>query len=151
MIRDFSWSNLRKNLFFSVFPEWEWVPSIRERIEVSKNWAVHFLPWLVRPDFYCDVRSRIMSAVHHLVVIQRIRKLAFCWCSWSWTKWRKIWTLTPRLVGPTWEVRNCLRGPPVLNSLLGVICQKPTSGSTEIHPWTPMSLLSQEYSYLSST
>ena len=59
--------------------------------------------------------------------------------------------LTARLVGPTWEPRNCLRGPADLNSLLGVICQKPTESFVLIHPWTLMSLLSIEYSYLSST
>ena len=42
--------------------------------------------------------------------------------------------LTARQVGPTWEVRFCLRGPPDRNSLLGVICQNPTGGSVHIQP-----------------
>lgn len=42
--------------------------------------------------------------------------------------------LTARVVGPTCEVRFCLRGPPDRNSLLGVICQNPTGGSNDIHP-----------------
>lgn len=59
--------------------------------------------------------------------------------------------LTARVVGFTWEVKSCLKGPPVRNSLLGVICQNPTGGSKLIHPWTRLSLSSQEYWYLSST
>ena len=53
--------------------------------------------------------------------------------------------LTARVVGPTCEVRFCLTGPPVRNSSLGVICQNPTGGSRLNHPWTRLSLLSQEY------
>lgn len=59
--------------------------------------------------------------------------------------------LTARVVGLTWEVRSCLIGPPVLNSLLGVICQNPTGGSKQMKPWTLLSLFSHEYWYLSST
>lgn len=59
--------------------------------------------------------------------------------------------LTASIVGPTWEVKFCFRGPPVLNSSLGVICQKPIGGSNDIHPWTLLYWSSQEYWYLSST
>lgn len=68
---------------------------------------------------------------------------------------RKMLGHTERVMGPTWEVRSCLMGPALRNSLLGVIIQKPTDGaleeSTLIHPWTLLSLFSHEYWYLSST
>lgn len=53
-----------------------------------------------------------------------------------------------------WEVSSRFRGPPLLNSLLGVTTQNPTgtgSPSPAIQPWTRLSLLSIEYWYLSST
>jgi hypothetical protein len=61
--------------------------------------------------------------------------------------------LTVSEVGPTWEVSSRFMGPPLLNSLLGVMTQKPTMGPPPpvIQPWTALSLLSMEYSYLSST
>ena len=59
--------------------------------------------------------------------------------------------LTARVVGPTCEVRFCLRGPPDRNSLLGVICQNPTPEPMEIHPCTWLFSLLHEYWYLSST
>lgn len=59
--------------------------------------------------------------------------------------------LTASIVGPTWEVKFCLTGPPVRNSSLGVICQKPIGGSNDIHPWTLLYWFSHEYWYLSST
>lgn len=51
--------------------------------------------------------------------------------------WIVLWRgLTVRDVGPTWEVSSRLRGPPLLNSLLGVMTQKPIGfGSLPlIHP-----------------
>jgi hypothetical protein len=60
-------------------------------------------------------------------------------------------------VGPTWDVSSRFMGPPLLNSLLGVMTQKPTAGLVVpvrpplIQPWTALSLLSSEYWYLSST
>lgn len=68
----------------------------------------------------------------------------------AFNKQKKNDILTESIVGPTWEVRSCLIGPPVLNSLLGVIIQNPIE-SLLTHPWTPLSLLSHEYKYLSST
>lgn len=58
---------------------------------------------------------------------------------------------TLMLMGPVWEVRNCLRGPNDRDSLLGRICQNPTVESVDIHPWTRISFASIEYWYLSST
>ena len=61
--------------------------------------------------------------------------------------------LTERVVGPTWEVRYCLRGPADRNSKLGVISQNPVDwdGSADSQPWTWLYRLSHEYWYLSST
>ena len=61
--------------------------------------------------------------------------------------------LTVREVGPTWEVSSRFMGLPLLNSLLGVMIQNPMGLGCLllIHPWTTLSLLSNEYSYLSST
>lgn len=64
---------------------------------------------------------------------------------------QRVGLLTLRTTGPTWEVRSCLLGPPTRNSLLGVIIQNPTGGSSAIHPCTLLSLSSHEYWYLSST
>lgn len=68
-----------------------------------------------------------------------------------WKRLTKKKILTARVVGPTCEVRFCLRGPPDRNSLLGVICQNPTPGLMEIHPCTWLFSLLHEYWYLSST
>lgn len=59
--------------------------------------------------------------------------------------------LTERHVGPTWDVRFCFKGPPLRNSSLGVITQKPTMGLVQIQPCSLRSRLSLEYWYLSST
>lgn len=83
----------------------------------------------------------------------KMRLGCFVWFRLFWL--RKMLGHTERVMGPTWEVRSCLMGPALRNSLLGVIIQKPTGGasaaSTLIHPWTVLTLFSQEYWYLSST
>lgn len=79
-----------------------------------------------------------------------MRRIFFFFWKNKLTK-KTIIILTARLVGPTWEVRHCLRGPPDRNSSPGVICQNPTGGSLDTHPWTRLSLFSIAYWYLSST
>lgn len=59
--------------------------------------------------------------------------------------------LTAKQVGPVWTVRFCFVGPPFRNSWLGKMIQNPIMGPEPIHPWSPPSLLSIEYWYLSST
>jgi hypothetical protein len=53
--------------------------------------------------------------------------------------------LTEREVGSVWEVSSRLSGPPFLNSLLGVMTQKPPPESPTVHHCTVLSLLSMEY------
>lgn len=139
--------------------------SIHCRIQINEYWTKNFLPVLTLSDFWAQVVTSVVTAKKHLTKLYVFSK---SWPSTFHTRLPifflsiKTWMqklnqynlcskLTARQVGPTCEVRFCLTGPPDLNSSLGVICQNPTGGAIEIHPWTLRLLFSQEYWYLSST